>query len=55
MKNRLSMTNLMREDDIEALMACCATREEFASSVTALAMTGHLIPLVVLQFCFEGN
>ena len=55
MKNRLSMTNLMQDDDVEMLMACCSTREEFTSGVKALAMTGYLIPLVVLQYCFEGR
>ena len=49
------MTNLMQEDDIETLMAGCATREEFTSGVKALAETGYLIPLVVLQYCFEGR
>mgnify|MGYP001818495671 CR=1 FL=1 len=52
MKNRLSMTNLMQDGDIETLMAYCSTKEEFASVIKALAMTGYLIPLVVLQYCF---
>ena len=54
MKARLSMTSLMRDEDIEALIAHCSTRQEFTSGVKALAMTGYLIPLVVLQYCF-GN
>ena len=55
MKNRLSMTNLMQDGDIETLMAYCATRDEFTSGVKALAKSGYLIPLVVLQYCFEGS
>lgn len=55
MKNRLSMTNLMHDDDVETLMAYCSTREKFTSGVKALALTGYLIPLVVLQYCFDGK
>jgi hypothetical protein len=55
MKARISMTNLMQDEDIETLMTHCSTRKEFMSSVKALAMTGYLIPLVVLQYCFDGD
>ena len=55
MKTWLSMTNLMRDEDIETLMAHCSTREEFMSGVKALAANGYLIPLVVLQYCFNGD
>jgi hypothetical protein len=55
MKARLSMTSLMRDEDIEALIAHCSTCQEFTSGVKALAMTGYLIPLVVLRYCFDGN
>ena len=55
MKTRLSMTSLMRDEDVEALIAHCSNREEFSSGIKALAMTGYLIPLVVLQYCFDGN
>ena len=55
MENQLSMTRLMEDEDIETLIARCSTREEFTLRVKALARTGCLIPLVVLQFCFEGN
>ena len=55
MRNRLSMTYLLQDEDIETLMAYCLTKEEFMSGVKALAVTGYLIPLVVLQYCFDGN
>jgi phage terminase small subunit len=55
MKNRLSMTRFLQDEDVELLIAHCSTREEFMSGVKALAKTGYLIPVVVLQYCFEGN
>jgi hypothetical protein len=55
MENRLSMTRLLQDEDVDALVADCSTRNEFTSCVRALAKTGYLIPLVVLQFCYEGN
>ena len=55
MENQLSMTRFMEDEDIETLITWCSTREEFTSGVKALARTGYLIPLVVLQFCFECN
>ena len=54
MKARISMTSLIQDEDVEALIAHCSTREEFTSNIKALAMTGYLIPLIVLQYCF-GN
>ena len=55
MKARITMTSLMKDEEIEALMAYCSTREEFLFGIKLLAMTGYLIPLVVLQYCFEGR
>ena len=55
MKTRISMTSLMKDEEIEALVACCKTREEFTSGVSALAANGYLIPLVVLRYCFNGD
>lgn len=55
MKNRMSMTRFLQDEDIEGLVAHCSTRDDFASCVKALATSGYLIPLVVLQFCFQGN
>ena len=54
MKTRISMTNLIQDEDVEALIAHCSTREEFTLGIKGLAMTGYMIPLVVLQCCF-GN
>ena len=55
MKARISMTSLIQDEDVEALMAYCSTREEFLLGVKSLAMTGCLIPLVVLQYCFSNG
>jgi hypothetical protein len=47
MKARISMTSLIQDEDVEALIAHCSTREEFISGIKALAMTGYLIPLAL--------
>jgi len=55
MKIRLSMTSIIQDEDVEMLMTFCSTKEEFMSGIKALAVTGYLIPLVVLQYCFDGD
>jgi len=55
MKQRISMTNFLLDEDFEGLIALCPTRGESASRVRALAAAGYMIPIAVLQFCFQGK
>ena len=55
MKQRIAMTKFLQGEDVEALVAHCPTRGEFASQVRTLAVAGYMIPLVVLQFCFQDK
>jgi hypothetical protein len=41
MKTRISMTNLIQDEDVEALIAHCSTREEFLLGVKSLARLGR--------------
>jgi len=54
-ESRLSMTNLMQDEYVELPIAHCSAQDEFTLGVKSLAIVGYMIPLAVLQYCFEGG
>ena len=55
MELHISMTSVLENEDVEALIGHCSSKAQFMSCVRKLASGGYLIPLVVLQYCFEGR
>ena len=55
MELHISMTSVLENEDVEALIGHCSSNAQFMSCVRKLASGGYLIPLVVLQYCFEGR
>jgi hypothetical protein len=49
------MTQVLKDKDVEALTDLCSTKGEFLGCIKVLATAGYLMPLAVLQYCFEGN
>lgn len=53
MKPRISATRFLLDEQIDALVAKCTNKKEFVLCSRALAQADYMLPIVVLQFCFD--